>query len=180
MPLSLHCSPMRWQKGTQRRCSLHIRQIECARYETEGLIDYQLLPPSPWSHLGCPLWLHCQLTPQCMQWCVGMWSMQQAYFVDVVVEDKMEVKVLTFMPIANQVQPNQTSGLCLPVIHLVASMVDGCLPMRLEAKSTMNKGNERKRILEVVQWWFWHVCVPQFCNQLWNWFIFPCSWKGCH
>jgi len=145
-----------------------------------GLIDYQLLPPSPGSHLGCPLQLCHQLSPQCMWWCGGTWSMQWAQFIDLVVENKMKVEVLMLIPIANWMQPNQTSGSYLLVVQSVAGMADGCLPMRSGTKSTMKEYKERKRIHEVVWWGVWQVCVPPFCNQMWIWFILPCSWRGCH
>jgi len=51
--------------------------------------------------------------------------MQQAHFVDVVVENKNEWICSDVAPITNHVQPNQTSGLCLPVIQLVAGVAEG-------------------------------------------------------
>ncbi len=51
--------------------------------------------------------------------------MQWAHLVYIVVENKNEWICSDVAPITNQVQPNQTSGLCLLVIQSVAGMVEG-------------------------------------------------------
>jgi len=54
-------------------------------------------------------------------------------------EQNESKKILTLKPLPIWVQPNQTSGLCLPVVQSVAGMAEDCLPMKWEVEEKKRK-----------------------------------------